>query len=119
MELATRIAVSQSPRATIVLISDLDDDPGDLAALSEILSTDTVERVPVRIVGLDPTPGDVAFFRASLGPRTPIVEAPTINAPPPRDLTPFPWALVALTAAAAAVLGLRAAWAPRLDWRGS
>ncbi len=119
MLIATRIAIAQSPRATIVLVSDLDDDGGDLPALSQILYTDTLEGVPVRIVGLNPTPGDIEFFRAALGARTPIVEAPTLNAPPPRNVTPFPWALVALAVAAAAVLGLGAAWAPRLDWRGS
>ena len=119
MLIATRIALAQSPRATIVLVSDLDDDGGDLPALSQILNTDTLEGVPVRIVGLNPTPGDIEFFRAALGARTPIVEAPTLNAPPPRNVTPFPWALVALAVAAAAVLGLGAAWAPRLDWRGS
>jgi hypothetical protein len=119
LELATRIAVSQSPRATVVLVSDLDDDPGDLAALATVLLTDRREGVPVRIVGLNPTPTDIDFFRNVLGPQVPIVEAPTLNAPPPENTTPFPWALVALTVAAAAALAARAAWAPRLDWRRS
>jgi hypothetical protein len=119
MQLATRIAVAQPRHATIILVSDLDDSPGDLPALGQVLLTDRSERVPVRIVGLNPTPTDIAFFRDALGPQTPIVEAPTLNAAPPQNVTPFPWALVALTVAAAAALAARLAWAPRLDWRGS
>jgi hypothetical protein len=119
MELATQIAVAQRRRATIVLVSDLDDDPGDLPSLGQVLRTDRYEGVPVSIVGLNPSPTDVAFFRAALGPKAPIVQAPTLDQPPPANLTPFPWALVALTAVAAVALALRTAWAPRLDWRGS
>jgi hypothetical protein len=119
MELATQIAVAQPRHALIILVSDLDDSPGDLPALGQVLLTDRSERVPVRIVGLNPTPADAAFFRVALGPQASIVEAPTLNEAPPQNVTPFPWALVALTAAAAAAFAARLAWAPRLDWRRS
>lgn len=117
MELATSIAAAQAKPATIILVSDLDDDPSDLPTLAQILLSDRVKHVPVHIVGLNPTPTDAAFFRAALGPRAAIVEAPTLEAAAPQNVTPFPWALVALAVAAAAALAARLAWAPRLTWR--
>jgi hypothetical protein len=118
MELAHEIAVSTRLRPTVVLVSDLDDDPGDIPRLASVLLAFRRDRVPVRIVGLDPSPSDLTFFRKLLGP-TPIVEAPTLDQAAPHNHTPFPWTLVALTAAAASVIALRALWAPRLEWAGS
>jgi hypothetical protein len=119
LHLASEIAFAQRRRPTIVLISDLDDDPGDIPALTQILLSDRAKGVPLHVVGLNPTPNNVALFRAALGHQAPIVEAPTLNEVPPQAVTPFPWALVALAAAAAAALAARIAWAPRLDWRAS
>jgi hypothetical protein len=118
MQLATAIAVAQHPRATIILVSDLDDDPGDLPTLAQVLYADRSERIPVHIVGLNPSPDDLEFFRVALGPNAPFVQAPTLNAPPPENLSAFPWGLVALAIGAAVALALRLAWAPRLYWRG-
>jgi hypothetical protein len=119
MHLASEIAFAQRPRPTIVLISDLNDDSGDVPALTQILLSDRAKGVPVHVIGLSPTPGDVALFQAALGHQARIVEAPTLNQVPPENVTPFPWALVALAAAAAAALAARIAWAPRLDWRAT
>lgn len=119
MHLASEIAFAQHRRPTIVLVSDLDDDPGDIPALTQILLSDRAKKVPVHVVGLNPTPNDLKLFRSALGPQAPIVEAPTLNTLPPQNVTPFPWALIALAAAAAAALAARIAWAPRLDWRAS
>jgi len=119
MHLGSEIAFAQRRRPAIVLISDLDDDPGDIPALTQILLSDRDRGVPVHIVGLNPTPNAIALFRSALGRQAPIVEAPTLNALPPQNVTPFPWVLVALAAAAAAALAARIAWAPRLDWRAS
>jgi hypothetical protein len=119
MHLATEIAFAQRRRPTIVLVSDLDDDPGDIPALAQILLSDRAKGVPVHVVGLNPTPADLALFRSALGRQASIVEAPTVIAPPPQNVTPFPWLLVALVAAIAAALAARIAWAPRLDWRTS
>jgi hypothetical protein len=116
MELAHQIAVATRRRATVVLLSDLDDDPGDLPRLASVLLAFRRDRVPVRIVGLDPSPSDAALFRRLLGPNTPIVQAPTLDQLPPHDRTAFPWTLVALTAAAASAIALGALWAPRLEW---
>lgn len=116
MELAHEIAVATPRRATVVLVSDLDDDPGDLARLASVLLAFRRDRVPVRIIGLDPSPSDVAFFQKLLGPSAPIALAPTRDQVPPRTHTPFPWTLAALAVAGASVIALGALWAPRLEW---
>jgi len=119
MELAIDIAVAQRPRAAVMLISDLDDDPNDLPALAAVAEVAQHDRVPIRIVGLNPSPSDIDYFHTIFGVRTPIDEAPTLEQAAPQEQTPFPWALVALALAAAVALALREGWAPRLTWRGS
>jgi hypothetical protein len=119
MQIALQIAVAQQPRPTVILISDLDDNPGDLPALAGVLADDRRDGVPVRIVGLNPSPEDVALFRSALGSNARITYAPTLDQAEPRQATSFPWALALLALAAAAALGLREGWAPRLDWRRS
>ena len=116
MDLAHTIAVAGSDRATVVLVSDLDDSLGDLARLVPVLLSYRRDGVPVRIVGLNPSQQAVDFFQRLLPPDSAVVAAPTLSEAPPHDHTPFPWTLVALTLVAAVVLALRWAWAPRLDW---
>ena len=119
METAIDIAVAQRPRAAVLLVSDLDDDPNDLPALAAVAEVAQHDRVPIRIVGLNPSPSDIDYFHTIFGVRTPIDEAPTLEQAAPQEQTPFPWALVALALAAAVALALREGWAPRLTWRGS
>ncbi|MGH2852537.1 MAG: vWA domain-containing protein [Solirubrobacteraceae bacterium] len=119
MQLALQIALAQRPRPTIVLVSDLDDNPTDLPALSGVLAEIRGDQVPVRVVGLNPASDDLAYFTAALGGNARIIFAPTFAQAAPRQTTPFPWALAALALGAAAALGLREGWAPKLDWRGS
>ncbi len=117
MTLAHTIAVSaRGPRPTVVLISDLSDDPRDLTRLASILLAYGRDRIPVRIVGLDPAPQDLALFRRSLTPSPAVVTAPTAGDPAPTSQTPFPWPLVLCGLLACAALGLREGWSPRLDW---
>jgi uncharacterized protein (DUF58 family) len=119
MEMALEIAAAQRPRASVILISDLDDDPNDLATLASAGQVARHDGVAVRIVGLSPSPEDIHYFHTIFGHGAPIVEAPTLAQAAPRQQTPFPWVLVALAAAAAVLLTLREAWAPRLRWRPS
>jgi hypothetical protein len=117
MELAHSIALADRRHpATVVLVSDLEDDPADVTRLASVLLAYRRDRVPVRIVALDPASSNVAFFRRLLQPAPAVVEAPTLAEGPPRDTTPFPWPLVALALAAAAALAVHERWAPRLQW---
>jgi hypothetical protein len=119
MEKALDIAVAQRPTAAVLLVSDLDDDPGDLPTLEAAGALARQDKVPIRIVGLDASPADIAYFRDVFGHVTPIVEAPTLGQAAVSRQTPFPWALVLLAVAAALALALREVWAPALAWRRS
>ncbi len=118
LDLAHQIALAGKHRATVVLVSDLSDDPGDLPRLASVLLAYRRDRVPVRIVGLNPSPADAALYTRLLSPQPVVAQAPTLAEAPPHDTTPFPWTLVALSAAAAAAYAVRAAFAPRLVWGG-
>lgn len=119
MEMAIGIAVAQRPRAAVMLISDLDDDPNNLSALTAVGAVAQHDRVPIRIVGLNPSPANVAYFRTVFGQSAPIVRAPTPEQAARKEQTPYPWTLVALAVVAAAALALRESWAPLLRWRRS
>jgi hypothetical protein len=116
LDLAHRIAVAQPRPATVVLVSDLDDEPSDLPRLATVLLAYRRDHVPVRIVGLQPSSANVALFQRLLSPQPVIAQAPTLAEAAPRDTTPFPWVLVALAAVAAAALAAATMWAPRLEW---
>ena len=118
LDLAHAIALVDGHRATVVLVSDLDDDPGDLPRLASVLLAYRRDSVPVRIIGLDPSADNVALFTRLLSPQPVVVEAPTLAQAPPHDTTPFPWTLIVLAAIAAGAYAMRAAWAPRLIWGG-
>lgn len=119
IQIALRLALSERPHPTVILVSDLDDNPADLPALGGLLADARRERVPVRIVGLNPAPEDVTFFATALGSSAPISFAPTLEQVTQQHAAPFPWPLAALVLAAAVALGLYLGWAPRLDWRRS
>jgi hypothetical protein len=116
MNLAHQLATAGGGRSTVVLVSDLDDDPNDLSRLASVLLAYRRDHVPVHVVGLNPTPSDSLFFQRLLQPSPVIAEAPTLDQAAPHDITPFPWALVALALTAAAALAGLALWAPTLDW---
>jgi hypothetical protein len=50
-------------RPAVLLVSDLDDDEGDLERVSELAVAYRRERIPLHVVGLAPAPEDVAFIR--------------------------------------------------------
>ena len=118
LELAHTIATAGgAKRPAVVLVSDLDDDPGDLTRLASIVLAYRRDGIPLRVVGLNPSPQNAAFFQRLAGPTTPIVQSgASAPGPQPRNRTPFPWALVALALAAAAVLAAHELWTARLEW---
>jgi hypothetical protein len=116
LDLAHEIATTGRRPATVVLVSDLDDDPGDVPRLASVLLAYRRDHVPVRIVGLNPSPDNVALFDRLLSPAPVVAQAPTLAEAPPHDVTPFPWPLVALALVAAAALAARISWAPPLEW---
>jgi hypothetical protein len=116
MELAHTIALAQRQRPAVVLVSDLDDDPNDLAPLAAVMAAYRRDRIPVHVVGLNASPEDVTLFQRLLGPSVSIAQAPTLGEVPPHTSTALPTALLVLAVAAALALALRELWAPRLEW---
>jgi hypothetical protein len=119
LTLAHQIAAGGPRHPEVVLISDLDDSPGDVTRLASVLLAYRRDALPLRIVALDPAPAKLAFFQRLAGPQAgSVVQAPLLaSAAASRDSTPLPWVLVALAAAVAVVLAADALWAPRLTWR--
>ena len=117
LELAHEIAVADGlRRPAVILVSDLDDDPEDLLQLVNVTRVYRHDRIPLRIVALNPTPQNFALF-ARLTHGAPTVNAGTVApGPHPRNHTPFPWTLVLVTLAVAAVLAAGELWGPRLEW---
>jgi hypothetical protein len=100
----------------VVLVSDLDDDPGDLKSLAGVSLAYRQAGIPVRIVALDPQPKDQALFGRLLERaatvqqgRLPGERAQTVGADAP------PW-LSTLVALIALALGVNELWASRLTW---
>lgn len=118
LELAHALATGDAaPQAAVVLVSDLDDDPGDLARLASIMLAYRRDAIPLRIVGLNPSTRNARFFERLLGPSSPIVQAGVLAAGErPRNRTPFPWSLVALAFTAAVALAAHELWVSRLTW---
>jgi|1186.fasta_scaffold17557_2 hypothetical protein len=118
LDLAHTIAADQATKPAVVLVSDLDDDPNDLARLATVVAAYHRDGIPLRIVGLNPSPQDVSLFERLVGAGVPIAQAPTLSEVPSHDVTPFPLTLVLLVIAATAALASREAWSPRLEWSG-
>jgi hypothetical protein len=59
----------------VVLVSDLGDDPTDLATLSQVLVSYAQQGIPLKVIALDPTPANAKFFQDALGQQNAIAEA--------------------------------------------
>jgi hypothetical protein len=75
---------------SVVLVSDLGDAPNDRTALSAAVVTFVREGIPLRVVGIHPTPEDAGFFTRLLGrePLQPQAKGgpPAASASPPHGL---------------------------------
>jgi hypothetical protein len=103
-------------RPAVVLVSDLDDDPGDIKALAGVALAYRQAKIPVRVVALDPQPRDQSLFARLLEQaatvehgRLPGERAKTTGARVP------PW-VAGLAAAAALLLAAYELFDARLTW---
>jgi hypothetical protein len=120
LDLARRMLKRDRIRnGSVVLISDLADAPNDRPLLSQTLVAYARDSIPIKIVGLDPTPEDEQLFRGALahgggsvttfepGPQTPHVQ---------RTSPGFPTAFVGAAVALALLLALNEHALGVLDW---
>ena len=117
LELAHTLALGGLSRPAVVLVSDLDDDPADLQRTALAVLAYRRDRVPLRIVGLNPSPEDQQFFQKLLGRQGTITAARL-----PRQASAvsghggFPWLLAALALVVAAALAVNELLLARLEW---
>jgi hypothetical protein len=108
-------------RSAVILISDLADDPTDLARLTDAVLLLEQRRIPLEIVGLDPKQQNAEFFKQLLGTDALFQEArlPTgAQARGKLELTGTLAAGLALCAGLAiALLALNEWWVEPLRWR--
>ena len=118
LELAHALAAGQRLRKpAVILVSDLDDDPGDLPRLTALGQAYRRDGIALTVVGLNPTARDEQLFARVFG-RHRFVLADNLTAASTRtDLTSgFPLALVVLALLAALALAFGEWWGTRLDW---
>lgn len=104
----------------LLLISDLDDDPGDLRRVAAAAIALRKAKIPVHIVGLQPAPADAKLFAKLLGGDGTLSNAPAPTARPSGGSeAPLPAWLLAAALAAAGLLVLDELLAPRLRFAGA
>jgi hypothetical protein len=115
------IDAQHATRNSVILISDLADDPTDLTRLTDAVIAFQDRKIPLEIVALDPSPANADFFRRLLGTDAVFQEAKLPTDKQARgqlELTgTFPVALAVLAALAVALLTLNEWWAAPLRWR--
>jgi hypothetical protein len=120
LDLAHRILLADHlPRAGVVLISDLADDPADLQRLNQVAIEEFGRgRTPLRVVALNAAPADEAFFARITGAAIADASAAPATPSPPAAIPPssLPGSLVAAILATAALLAVYSLWAARLRW---
>ncbi len=104
-------------RPAVVLVSDLDDDAGDIEALTSVALAYRKLGIPLRVVGLNPSQEDERLVKRLLAQPSDLRAAATTDEGRPSIEGAAPTLLVVLALAAAASLALLLVLAGRLRWR--
>jgi hypothetical protein len=110
----TIVTRNQLRKPSLLLISDLDDDPGDLRRVGASALSLRRAHIPVRVVALSASPADQTLFARLFPGRATIEAAPAPRAPAAAPHTRTPVWLVAAALAAAALLAATELLAPVL-----
>jgi hypothetical protein len=103
-------------RPGVVLVSDLDDDTGDIDALTSVALAYRKLGIPLRVVGLDPSPDDERLVTRLLEQPSDLQPATVRSERGAGVEAPSPVPLILLALAAAASLALLLALTERLRW---
>jgi hypothetical protein len=108
-------------RGAVVLISDLEDDPGDLGSVADAVLLYEQNGIPLEIVGLNPPPKAAEYFKQLLGTEAIFQQAKLPTEAEARGkiaLTgTFATGLAVAGAIAILLLALNEWWAEPLRWR--
>jgi hypothetical protein len=100
----------------VVLVSDLDDDPGDLVHLAGVALAYRQAHIPVRVVALNADPKNERLFGGLLERAATVEQGRLPGERAKRTGAPVPPWLATLATVVALVLAAREAWAARLVW---
>lgn len=106
-------------RPGVVLVSDLDDDAGDIEALTNVALAYRKLGIPLRVVGLSPSPEDQRLLTRLLEHPSDLRPAAQAGERGAGVDAPSPAPLVVLALAVAASLALLFALTERLRWDGA
>lgn len=117
LELArTIVERDRLERPALLLVSDLDDDTGDVARMRRTLDEFEAMGTEVRVVALNPAPEDERLFARLLGEPNAVAQA-TLDAPVEASAeATVPWTLLALVLVVALALAAHELWRSRLRW---
>jgi hypothetical protein len=104
-------------KPVVLLVSDLDDDAGDLESLTSVALAYRRLGVPIRVVGLNPSPEDARFVQRLLPQGGSVVQATLPNEHRAGTQTGLPVTLIVVALALAAALAAYLAVTERLRWR--
>lgn len=122
LRLARTILQRERSNAGVLLMSDLDNSVFDDPKLTQTLAEYASERIPLRVLPLEATPEDTAFFATALGRDALVTDAelaPTGGRAPSVATTtaPTPMSLVGASLVLLLLLGANEHWAARLRWQ--
>ncbi len=100
----------------VVLVSDLDDDTSDIEALTNVALAYRKLHIPLRVVGLNPSPEDARLVTHLLAHPSDLQPATAHSRSELRDEAPSPAPLVVFALAAAASLAVLLVITERLRW---
>ena len=121
LDLARRLALGgRLRRPGVILISDLSDDPADLRRTALTILAYRSDRLPLRVVALNPAPADEQFFRRLLGANNTIADARLPQqASAVSGRGGYPWALMAFALAFALALAINERVLTRVTWQAA
>jgi len=107
----------QLRKPVVLLVSDLNDDAGDLESLTSVALAYRHLGVPIRVVGLNPSPDDARYMQRLLPQGGGIVSATLPGERSSGTHTGLPVGLIVVALALAAALAAYLAVTERLRWR--
>lgn len=119
LELARSILLAdRRARPAVLLVSDLDDEPNDLPALTGLALAYRREGIPLNVVGLNPSSDDERLFRRFVGSTGSFSRAPLAGEQARSSAhASFPGWLVAVALGLVLLLALNELACARLTWR--
>lgn len=106
-------------RPLVLLVSDLDDDAGDIESLTSVALAYRKLGIPIRVVGLNPSPADVRLVERLLPQGGSVLQSSLPGKRQGGSHSPVPGRVVGAAIALAVAFALFLALTERLRWSGA